>query len=46
MELPESVSLGIPTWYYGNEPPNLFASHAGKYFFNSVREDGLVSIAD
>jgi predicted Rossmann-fold nucleotide-binding protein len=41
-----SWSLGIPTWYYGNEPPNLFASHSGKYFFNSVREDGLITIAD
>jgi len=44
-EKTQSESLGIPTWYYGNEPPNLFASHTGKYFFNSVREDGLVSIA-
>ena len=44
-EQTESESLGVPTWYYGNEPPNLFASHTGKYFFNSVREDGLVSIA-
>ncbi len=41
-----SESLGIPTWYYGNEPPNLFASHTGKYFFNSVRKDGLDSIAN
>ena len=38
-------SLGIPTWFYGYEPPNLFASHSGKYFMNSLREDGLVSIA-
>lgn len=45
-ELAGSSSLGIPTWYYGNEPPNLFASHTGKYFFNSIREDGLVSIAN
>ena len=45
-EKPGSQSLGIPTWYCGNEPPNLFASHTGKYFFNSVREDGLVSIAN
>lgn len=45
-EMRESFSLGIPTWYYGNEPPNLFASHSGKYFFNSVREDGLLAIAD
>jgi hypothetical protein len=44
-EKPGGESLGIPTWYYGNEPPNLFASHTGKYFFNSVREDGLVTIA-
>lgn len=42
---PDAWSLGIPTWYYGREPPNLFASHVGKYFFNSLREDGLVSVA-
>jgi predicted Rossmann-fold nucleotide-binding protein len=46
MENPKGWSLGIPTWYYGAEPPNLFASHSGKYFFNSVREDGLVSVCD
>jgi predicted Rossmann-fold nucleotide-binding protein len=45
-ERPESTSLGIPTWFYGNEPPNLFATHTGKYFFNSIREDGLVSVAN
>jgi predicted Rossmann-fold nucleotide-binding protein len=38
-------SLGVPTWYFGHEPPNVFASHVGKYFSNSVREDGLVTIA-
>lgn len=38
-------SLGVPTWYFGHEPPNVFASHIGKYFSNSVREDGLVTIA-
>ncbi len=44
---PESGSsnLGIPTWVYGNEPPNLFSTAIGKYFYNSVREDGLVSVA-
>ena len=41
----KSSSLGIPTWLYGNEPPNLFATVIGKYFYNSVREDGLVSVA-
>lgn len=39
-------SLGIPTWFYGHEPPNLFASHHSKMFFNSLREDGLVSLAN
>ena len=38
-------SLGVPTWHFGHEPPNVFASHVGKYFSNSVREDGLVTIA-
>ena len=39
------ISLGIPTWLYGHEPPTPFASHIAKYFANSVREDGLVTIA-
>lgn len=39
-------SLGIPTWLYGHEPPNFFASHHGKMFFNSLREDGLVTFAN
>ncbi|MEE2901908.1 MAG: hypothetical protein VYC39_06235 [Myxococcota bacterium] len=39
------TSLGIPTWYYGHEPPNLFATHIAKYFSNSLREDGLLTIA-
>jgi predicted Rossmann-fold nucleotide-binding protein len=39
------TSLGIPTWLYGHEPPNAFASHVAKYFANSVREDGLLTIA-
>jgi len=38
-------SLGIPTWLYGHEPPTPFASHIAKYFANSVREDGLLTIA-
>lgn len=40
-----AYSLGVPTWHFGHEPPNVFASHVGKYFSNSVREDGLVTIA-
>jgi predicted Rossmann-fold nucleotide-binding protein len=39
------VSLSIPTWLYGHEPPTVFATHVAKYFDNSVREDGLVSVA-
>jgi len=41
----EYNSLGIPTWLYGHEPPTPFATHIAKYFANSVREDGLLTIA-
>ena len=49
-ELAQSIaapceSLAIPTWHYGHEPPTPFATHIAKYFQNSVREDGLVTIA-
>lgn len=36
-------SVGIPTWFYGHEPPNPFASHLAKYFANATREDGLLA---
>jgi predicted Rossmann-fold nucleotide-binding protein len=39
------ISLGIPTWFYGHEPTNLFCSHVAKYFSNALREDGLLAIA-
>jgi hypothetical protein len=42
--LPKGRSLGLPTWYYGHEPFSPLASHIGKYFLNSVREDGLVTV--
>jgi predicted Rossmann-fold nucleotide-binding protein len=42
----KSQNLGVPTWVYGFEPPNLFSTHIAKYFFNSLREDGLVTIAN
>ena len=38
-------SLGIPTWFYGHEPSTPFATDIAKYFYNSVREDTLLSIA-
>jgi predicted Rossmann-fold nucleotide-binding protein len=36
-------SVGIPTWFYGHEPPNAFAAHTAKYFANATREDGLLA---
>ncbi len=38
-------SIGIPTWTYGHEPPNAFATKVAKYFANSVREEGLLAVA-
>jgi predicted Rossmann-fold nucleotide-binding protein len=38
-------SLAIPTWFYGHEPTNIFATRIAKYFANSIREDGLLEIA-
>ena len=37
-------SLGIPTWFYGHEPPNYFATHIAKYFANAVREAILLEL--
>lgn len=43
--LPEVVhTLGIPTWFYGHEPPNAFASEQAKYFRNAIREDTLLRV--
>ncbi len=39
-----TANLSVPTWFYGFEPVNLFASHIAKYFANSIREDGLLAI--
>jgi predicted Rossmann-fold nucleotide-binding protein len=38
-------TIGIPTWFYGHEPPNPFCARHAKYFANSVREDGLLTVA-
>lgn len=35
-------SVGIPTWHYGHEPPNVFAGRIAKFFSNAVREDLLL----
>ena len=39
-------SLGIPTWFYGHEPTNLFASAIAKYFRNALREAILLQVCD
>jgi predicted Rossmann-fold nucleotide-binding protein len=39
-------SLGVPTWHYGHEPPNAFATSIAKYFRNSQREAVLLEVCD
>ena len=39
-------SLGIPTWRYGHEPPNPFATAIAKYFHNASREAILLEVCD
>jgi predicted Rossmann-fold nucleotide-binding protein len=39
-------TLGIPTWFYGHEPPNAFATDVAKYFRNAVREDVLLRVCN
>lgn len=41
----EYKSLSVPTWYYGHEPPSVFATHVAKFFENSIREDVLLTEA-
>lgn len=41
-----SDSLGIPTWHYGHEPPNAFATTIAKYFRNATREAILLEVCD
>jgi predicted Rossmann-fold nucleotide-binding protein len=36
------TSISIPTWFYGHEPTNLFATRIAKYFANALREDTLL----
>ncbi len=39
---PGDGGLGVPTWAYGHEPPNVFAGAIAKYFQNAVREATLL----
>jgi len=43
---PKETSLGIPTWFYGHEPPNMFCDAVAKYFRNATREAILLEICD
>lgn len=40
------ASLGVPTWHYGHEPPNLFATAVAKYFRNAQREAVLLELCN
>lgn len=37
--------VGIPTWFYGHEPPSPFAQWQAKFFSNAIREDVLLTHA-
>lgn len=41
----DQPSLGVPTWFYGHEPPNPFCARVAKYFRNAIREDVLLHLA-
>ncbi|HEY6740167.1 MAG TPA: LOG family protein, partial [Actinopolymorphaceae bacterium] len=40
------TNIGIPTFHYGHEPPNIFATGIAKYFRNALREDTLLRWCD
>lgn len=40
----DTETLGVPTWFYGHEPPNLFATAIAKYVRNAQREAILLEI--
>ncbi len=44
-DFPGHGGVSIPTWFYGHEPPNVFATSIAKYFSNALREDVLLSRA-
>lgn len=39
-------SVGVPTWFYGHEPPGVFCDGIAKYFSNALREDTLLARCD
>ncbi len=42
----DGETLGVPTWHYGHEPPNLFATAIAKYVTNATREAVLLEICN
>ena len=40
----DTDTLGVPTWFYGHEPPNLFATAIAKYVRNAQREAILLEV--
>lgn len=38
-------SIGVPTWFYGHEPANAFATWVAKFFSNAIREDTLLRLS-
>ena len=45
-DVPPVDTLGVPTWHYGHEPPNLFATAIAKYFRNALREAILLQVCE
>ena len=41
-DFPGDGGVSIPTWFYGHEPPNVFAGAIAKYFSNAQREEVLL----
>lgn len=41
-QYPGDGGVAIPTWFYGHEPPNVFATSIAKFFSNAQREDVLL----
>jgi len=39
-------NLAVPTWHYGHEPSNVFATSIAKYFRNATREAILLEVCD
>jgi predicted Rossmann-fold nucleotide-binding protein len=45
-DAPAGPSLGIPTWHYGHEPANVFATAIAKYLRNAQREAVLLEVCN